>query len=348
MSWRCLILDKPSLVMMVGLPGSGKSTEASRLASEMNGVVLSSDALRGELFGDESHQENPGRVFDELYRRARKHLADGTTVLVDATNIAAKKRISALQQFRNVHKVCIYMDTPPFICRSRDSDRGLRGSRHVGFTAIDRMHKQLQTPTYFEGWDEIRFVHHIPWREHNEELRNRYYYEAVIASNTPASYENLFLFSANDGELMRLPGADFMAIRELPQDNPHHTFSVSRHTYDVYRQVHASEQSRQDNWLLWLWTALFHDLGKGFTKEFGDRYAHFYGHENVSAQLAISTLHRLGYSDEFALEVATFVQWHMRLLQIREEAGIAKLQESVGPKWAERLRAFREFDEAAR
>ncbi|BCJ87131.1 hypothetical protein skT53_21160 [Effusibacillus dendaii] len=44
-----------------------------------------------------------------------------------------------------------------------------------------------------------------------------------------------------------------------------------------------------------------------------DLRGHFYDHENVGAQLALSILPRLGYSMEFALEVATLVQFHMSM-----------------------------------
>lgn len=43
-------MSKPTMTMMVGLPASGKSTYAREIAKENNAIVLSSDAIRWELF----------------------------------------------------------------------------------------------------------------------------------------------------------------------------------------------------------------------------------------------------------------------------------------------------------
>jgi putative nucleotidyltransferase with HDIG domain len=209
------------------------------------------------------------------------------------------------------------------------------------------MHKQMQIPCYHEGWDDIRLVQHVPWKRDDEESYNKFYYGAYIAGNEPASYDTLFKFGQYDGILLRIPDAHFMSIRELSHDNPHHVLSVSRHTYEVYKYLHASEYARNDKWLVWLWTALLHDLGKGATKEFDGKFAHFYGHENVSAQLTIQILHRLGYHDSIVLEVAQFVQMHMRMMQLDGTGTMDKFKQLVGHMWFERLLEFRKADEQA-
>ena len=49
-------MNKPTFTMMVGLPGSGKSTYAKELAERTNAKICSSDAIREELTGDISIQ----------------------------------------------------------------------------------------------------------------------------------------------------------------------------------------------------------------------------------------------------------------------------------------------------
>lgn len=49
--------------MMIGLPGSGKSTVAKSIASNTTAVIISSDEIRAELFGNAEIQENTGLVF---------------------------------------------------------------------------------------------------------------------------------------------------------------------------------------------------------------------------------------------------------------------------------------------
>jgi HD superfamily phosphohydrolase YqeK len=66
--------------------------------------------------------------------------------------------------------------------------------------------------------------------------------------------------------------------------------------------------------------ALLHDIGKGFCKNFkdGSKYANFYGHENVSAQLAIIYLLKCGFDHESILKIAMYIRLHMHILKIED------------------------------
>lgn len=74
------------LVVVFGLPGSGKSTMAVRLARHLEAVWISSDAIRVErgLSGDYS-KESIAAVYREMMIRARRHLADGAKVVLDGS-----------------------------------------------------------------------------------------------------------------------------------------------------------------------------------------------------------------------------------------------------------------------
>lgn len=52
--------------MLVGLPASGKSTYAKKLSKKENAIILSSDELRKELFGNINNQNHNAEVFKEL------------------------------------------------------------------------------------------------------------------------------------------------------------------------------------------------------------------------------------------------------------------------------------------
>ena len=67
---------------MCGLPGSGKSTYAKNYLPDC--VIVSSDAIRGELYGSEEIQGNAKKVFAEAFRRIREAVNNGQDVVFDA------------------------------------------------------------------------------------------------------------------------------------------------------------------------------------------------------------------------------------------------------------------------
>ncbi len=79
-----------SLVMLVGVSGSGKSSFAARhfRATE----VLSSDACRGLVSDDENDQAATAAAFDVLHHLAAKRLEVGRLTVVDATNVLPEAR----------------------------------------------------------------------------------------------------------------------------------------------------------------------------------------------------------------------------------------------------------------
>ena len=79
--------------MMIGLPASGKSEQAKKLAAEYNAEIFSSDELRVEMFGDVNHQEDNNALFNELHKRIRECLASGKSAIYDACNINYKRRM---------------------------------------------------------------------------------------------------------------------------------------------------------------------------------------------------------------------------------------------------------------
>ena len=111
--------------MMVGLPGSGKTTFAHNI--EKGAIVISSDIIRKELWGSEEKQGDNKIVFEELEKRVMENLAADKSVVYDATNIKAKKRKDFLYRLRkipNVNTVCMLMSVPYEQCLERNNERG--------------------------------------------------------------------------------------------------------------------------------------------------------------------------------------------------------------------------------
>ena len=164
---------RPKFIMLVGVPGSGKSTFAKELLDEFT-IHLSSDAIRKEIYGDENCQDDPSRVFNIMHERTLKALKDGINVIYDATNITRKSRLSILKQLpAYVEKKCIITWAPIDECIGRDACR----ERTVGVEVINKMLQRFEAPFYDEGFDdiEIYFSGYQPgssyYDEHMENLK---------------------------------------------------------------------------------------------------------------------------------------------------------------------------------
>ena len=143
--------------MMIGVPSSGKSTIAEEITRNEPAIIVSSDAIRGDLYGDESVQGDPAKVFRIVHENVKHYLSKGCNVIMDATNINSKKRAVFLREINEVcpdcRKIAVVVVADKYTCVSRD----LLRQRTVGEAVIERMIANFQPPFYYEGWDEIEY-----------------------------------------------------------------------------------------------------------------------------------------------------------------------------------------------
>jgi protein phosphatase len=107
-----LTLPARCVVVLVGAAGAGKSTLAHRLFEADE--VLSSDAFRAMISGDESDQRVSGRAFRALAAALERRLAAGGRAVVDATNLRPSDRRPWLMAARRhgVPALAVILDPP--------------------------------------------------------------------------------------------------------------------------------------------------------------------------------------------------------------------------------------------
>jgi polynucleotide kinase-phosphatase len=151
-------LDIPelSLIALVGISGSGKSTFAREhfLPTE----VLSSDAFRGMVADDENDQSATVDAFAALHHVAGIRLRAGRRVVVDATNVQKHARAELVKLARqfDVLPVAIVIDTPESVAWERTHNRD---DRDFGRNVLQRQSQDLRRSLRGLGKEGFRKVH---------------------------------------------------------------------------------------------------------------------------------------------------------------------------------------------
>lgn len=116
-------LPELSLVALVGISGSGKTTFAKRHFKRTE--VISSDDCRGLVADDENDQSATKDAFDVLHYIAGKRLTAGRLTVIDATNVQAEARkpIIRLAREHDVLPVAIVLNLPERLCHERNQSR---------------------------------------------------------------------------------------------------------------------------------------------------------------------------------------------------------------------------------
>jgi protein phosphatase len=118
-----LVLPDPSLVILVGAAGAGKSTLAARLFAADE--IVSSDALRAAVSGNEADQRASAVAFSILHRTLERRLATGEMTVIDATNTKREHRRPLIARARVTATpiVAIVLDLPSATVLTRNAGR---------------------------------------------------------------------------------------------------------------------------------------------------------------------------------------------------------------------------------
>ena len=153
---RELSIPELSLVVLVGVTGSGKSTFARQHFKPTE--VISSDYCRGLVADDENDQSATPDAFDVLHYIAGKRLAAGRLTVVDATSVQPEARLPlvALAREHDVLPVAIVLDLPPAVCEARNARRP---DRDFGAHVIRRQQASLRRSVKNLQREGFRAVH---------------------------------------------------------------------------------------------------------------------------------------------------------------------------------------------
>jgi predicted kinase len=135
-----LRIPDPSLIVLVGAAGAGKSTLAARLFAPSE--ILSSDAYREAVSGDAADQRATRLAFSILHRELEKRLGARRLTVVDATNVEAPARqaLVARAAAARVPAIAIVLALPATVVAARNAGRT---GRVVDQAVVDRHLRRL-------------------------------------------------------------------------------------------------------------------------------------------------------------------------------------------------------------
>lgn len=303
---------KIEFIMIVGLPGCGKSTYAAHLKEEKGFSVHSLDELREELFGSADEQGRKDILFTELHKRVRDDLLNGLSCVYDATNFERKYRLDLLSKIAklDVKKTCVLFVLPVEECKQRNGNR----DRQVPDDVYDKMLRRFQCPFFYEGWDNIYAVA-------AKDCSYHYPIEETYTFEQHNSHHSKRLFNHMHDTAVYLA--------EQPQGCSKKLFEAALN-HDIGK----------------IYTQTFTDAKGNPTGE-----AHYYGHENVGAYMYLLSEFYGSYTTvKESLSVATLINWHMRpsTAWAYSEKAREKDRKLIGEEIYKAVMLLHEADQASR
>ena len=113
---------EPVLVVVTGLPGTGKSYFSRKLAERLPCAIVESDAVRRRLFGSPTYSAGESqRVFAACHSLIDLLLRRGIGLIFDATNIMEQHRqpLYAIAERHSVKLIVVEAEAPPEVVRER-------------------------------------------------------------------------------------------------------------------------------------------------------------------------------------------------------------------------------------
>ena len=151
-------LPADSMVVLVGVAASGKSTFARRHFAPTE--VLSSDQLRAWITDDPHAQAATGDAFELLHRILAMRLRRGRLTVVDATNVEAWARAELVAVARRHRRpaVAVVLDLPLEIALERNA---ARTPPRPPDRAVQRQHRWLRDALGAVPEEGFTIVHHL-------------------------------------------------------------------------------------------------------------------------------------------------------------------------------------------
>jgi predicted kinase len=361
------------LTVLVGIPASGKSTVARELTKDRRAVFIHADDLKQDLYGEQLQANDiDDAVLQAVQDRLFDAMRSGQHIVLDAKHRVPKYRKPYLELARRhgYQTEAIFLNVPLEEALAMNQKRKEKGEPSVSESQIRRYERLLQIPTFAEDFDRIevrtterlnreaadffraeeeRLIKHptrlirkleadgrlekwlpelyraIPVDQHNPHHRFTVYEHILKTAEVVAGTSLKMVWTM----LLHDIGKAYPGIKQFTGviTEPFGRFKPNERVIIDNGADIREGRDPGDFYLV---------QGEKIPKEYvkTNLNGHFYDHENLGAQMSYRILTRFGYPREFALEVATLIQFHMLMPRDIEHADLSQIRkffEKTGP-----------------
>lgn len=321
---------KIQLNVMVGLPGSGKSSYIKKTKSKDGLYIISADDVREDF----PEIEDNSKIFDLVYEKLEiliksiyENALPNACIYLDNTNLVCKKRKKIFEVAKKLEKSCrglninvtaIIMSTPFETCLERNKNRK---GKVVPEEVIYKYRASFNIPFYEEGFNEIKIIDGFTLNE---------------ITQVQCDFKKYTLMAEK--------------MINFDQENPHHRYTLGNHMIACQELVLSGEETFNKPFSVYV-AALVHDWGKYYTKSYNaNGIGIYYNHGEVGAYELLSDLTlipQMNFPINAILEVLAYVNYHMKPFNWNTKKALKKAYETYGKLLFEDLIKFNKIDKEA-
>lgn len=289
-------MEKNEFIILMGVPASGKSTLAKELMEMKEYVYVNLDNIHKDnndgLYGQNGEKEL--KVAEKQMKEAREK---NKNVIFDAINASYRKRKHWIEQFKakGYFTKIIFINSSVEDAIARNKMRENNGGHTVADKRIKEIYTHIQFPLKHEADEIIVKTFEKPSQE------------AIEAFDQELLITNPYRWIHDNGDFIEKYLPELHQTRDFLQYNEFHTMDVFNHTLKATVNI-----SKNTNSLELILSALFHDLGKYYTRKFITTY------KEIKYQILNSNDFVLNQSTDMALIKPVFTKGEVLEVQRNE------------------------------